>query len=798
MEKDKRQCIIHYAACDKEEEHLVSPKDTSSWLALLEAAKVRNHQAVLDVAKTVDENHIPNIAYHRKCRSLLTMKRDLESIKRKREGTVDEESNPTKRQCRRPSTERTVYDPVCIFCKKIKFMKNPKSREKLIQAVQLRADTTLRNCAILKSDARILAITSRDTVAAEAHYHASCYKSYTNIKTKERDYVGDKEVENSSQVTDMLSYEVAEVEGYVQLFHYIRNEVIPHKKVVPVAQLTEKLEAFMSSKGEALKSATNKNIRRRLESELGNSIHIFQNDSGKLLLVPDSLSFKDVVLDNDNLRKELAIWKVKLTDANKIIDQASSQIREVIRRDMKPTAWPCHSSDLSNAVKMPTQLHRFLVGLLTGNPQHENPSERVSNLIQSFGQDLIYAVTCGQHKPPKHVLLPYAVKTLTGNTEIIRILNKSGHGMSYTQLEENDTALCLEKLASSLDENVSLPASIKPHVFTNLAWDNIDRIEETLSGKGTPHRVNGIAIQPRVFGPDLPPKDRPRIDKRKQRTVSTEHQPQLDVYVAGPRVGPHLLKTKDDYAVEANKAARNAEQKNMLWILARQLNSEDQKVPSWTGFNIQTRDQVQVTPDVVEYLPTINAPATELTTVFEILKQSEEIRKRLDLSSIVVVMDQALYAKAAEIAWKQDQFSNIVLRIGTFHTICVALAILGKRFGDSGLKDIFIESQIVAEGSINGVIDGKHYNRGVRAHKYLYEALMRLAWAEFTKRLESSDPNHRITVASFLEQVDTLANNLKEESLDQLLQCPVRPQVMTMWREFLNHLRQNNGELSAF
>ena len=228
-------------------------------------------------------------------------------------------------------------------------MKSPKTREKLIQAVQLRTDATLRHCAILNNDARILAITSRDIVAAEAHYHASCYKSYTNIKTKEGDHAGDKEVENSSQVTDMLSYEVAEVEAYVQLFHYIRNEVIPNKEVVPVVQLTEKLEAFMSSKGEALKTASKKNIRRRLESELGNSIHIFSNDSGKLLLVPDSLSFKDVVLDDENLRKELAIWKVKLTDANGITDHASSQIREVIRRDMKPTAWPCLPSDLSNA-----------------------------------------------------------------------------------------------------------------------------------------------------------------------------------------------------------------------------------------------------------------------------------------------------------------------------------------------------------------------------------------------------------------------------------------------------------------
>ena len=90
-------------------------------------------------------------------------------------------------------------------------------------------------------------------------------------------------------------------------------------------------------------------------------------------------------------------------------------------------------------------------------------------------------------------------------------------------------------------------AILMPGLNSFLEW----AIEEMLSGKGTSHRVNGIAVQPRVFGPDLPPKDRPRIDKRKERTLSTEHQPQLDVYVAGPRVGPHLLKTKDDYAARS-------------------------------------------------------------------------------------------------------------------------------------------------------------------------------------------------------------------------------------------------------
>ena len=45
------------------------------------------------------------------------------------------------------------------------------------------------------------------------------------------------------------------------------------------------------------------------------------------------------------------------------------------------------------------------------------------------------------------------------------------------------TLLCLQKLATSLKQKVVLSASIKPYVFTNLAWDNLDRLEETLTEK---------------------------------------------------------------------------------------------------------------------------------------------------------------------------------------------------------------------------------------------------------------------------------------------------------------------------
>ena len=54
------------------------------------------------------------------------------------------------------------------------------------------------------------------------------------------------------------------------------------------------------------------------------------------------------------------------------------------------------------------------------------------------------------------------------------------------------------------------------------------------------------------------------------------------------------------------------------------------------------------------------------------------------------------------------------------------LAIMGKRVGNAGLRDVPIESGLIADGSISGVLDGRKYNRAIRLNKLMYEALMRL------------------------------------------------------------------------
>ncbi|KAG1693955.1 A disintegrin and metalloproteinase with thrombospondin motifs adt-1 [Nymphon striatum] len=152
-------------------------------------------------------------------------------------------------------------------------------------------------------------------------------------------------------------------------------------------------------------------------------------------------------------------------------------------------------------------------------------------------------------------------------------------------------------------------------------------------------------------------------------------------------------------------------------------------IGSWTEFNIRTRDNGTVKPDKVGYLPTINAPATELSTVQELLSRSVFIQQHPSLDKIAVIMDQALYAKAAEVAWKHKlRFESLLLMMGNFHIICNMLSIIGKLFRDAGLRDLAVESGVIAEGSIDKVLDGKQYNRGVRLHKLIYEALMRLVY----------------------------------------------------------------------
>lgn len=213
-----------------------------------------------------------------------------------------------------------VYQLKCIFCERPKYANC--TQEKLVKATQVRVDQTLRQIATARCDEKILAITSRDIVAAEAHYHRSCYRDYTRPAQQrhpEKSEPGDDD----------------EYDAFSDLFHFIRTDVLDSQVVITVIKLTKKLESFLQTRGpEKLRESTTKDLRRKLESEFGSTLDIFPDEKGKLLVMPANLDIKETVKAKILFEKELKSVRSKATELQSIIDQSAKHFRNAIL-DMK-------------------------------------------------------------------------------------------------------------------------------------------------------------------------------------------------------------------------------------------------------------------------------------------------------------------------------------------------------------------------------------------------------------------------------------------------------------------------------
>ena len=815
-------CIIHFSSTT--ETDLIKLKTLESFKSLYDAAKIRDYKPITDIIipglaieKYSTDDHgdgmednkeitLPDIFYHRRFRSLFTMKKTIDNLKR---STIDDDTtsnhensndNPNKRpsSSRRPgiNTSNTLFKIECIFCQKDKFKKYPtKSRVKLHKVETLDVDNKIRKAAEIRDDSKIISIASRDLVAAEAYYHFNCYRNFIQPILSEQDK--NDETEDSTQEMDN-TYDIHFNDAVDELSKYIQEHVIEAKETLLMSNLYDHLNQYLKKFGYDLLPYNKKSLKCILEERFLDQIQIFSGKNNRLFITSGSRDTFELIEENFNLKKEIEYLKAQKDPDKTVIKKAAVIIRDEIKSNNNAEMpWPFHPNNTDGKyITIPNLLVLFLTDLLM--QETKAVSKKRELIISSIVQDFIYIVSNGKQRPPKQYLLAYAIKTLTGNVELIAHLHRLGHCLSYSHIQENETALCLQKLAAS-EDGIILPSTVKPGIFTNLAWDNIDRNEETLSGKGTTHRVNGIAVQ--NIATEWTYADNnsvlPAVPKVKKRTVPDDNT-SLKVYLSGNRTGPAPI---DESLMDNDTitAQISSSKKDLAWCLFRLKNTLDQSVPSWTGFNILISSNAVCNEDTVSYLPTINASPTDMSTVHEILCQSELIRKKLNLNSIVVTMDQALYAKAAEILWKKkSEFSNIILRLGTFHTICNLLSIIGKRFGDAGLKDLLIESGVLAEGSVAPVLSGKAYNRAVRVHKCLYEALIRIMWQKFLNWIDENHPNLNVTLNDLTDFLGIHIETLSMETIETLLKKDSFIEIHQKWCEFCQFLKNANGELSNF
>ena len=157
--------------------------------------------------------------------------------------------------------------------------------------------------------------------------------------------------------------------------------------------------------------------------------------------------------------------------------------------------WPPTADELDKRAReeLPEKLQRFLT-LVIADCDLETSCEKTNRLVYSIGQDLCRAVTNGQWKLSKHMLLCTTVRHLYRSKQLTTILNKLGHCESYNFGLELETAIC-----NALDdESVYLTPKIicgtSNKVFHS-EWDNLNKITTNIYSFNVVNRAGGIMIQ---------------------------------------------------------------------------------------------------------------------------------------------------------------------------------------------------------------------------------------------------------------------------------------------------------------
>ena len=92
----------------------------------------------------------------------------------------------------------------------------------------------------------------------------------------------------------------------------------------------------------------------------------------------------------------------------------------------------------------------------------------------------------------------------------------------------------------------------------------------------------------------------------------------------------------------------------------------------------------------------------------------------------------------------------------------------------AGLRDVVIESGVIEEGSVDGILTGKACNRTVRFHKLMYETCMRLIWRDFMGWFEEENFPEYQELDILLSNINNLSSNdLDSKSFNEILENDV-------------------------
>ena len=284
-------------------------------------------------------------------------------------------------------------------------------------------------------------------------------------------------------------------------------------------------------------------------------------------------------------------------------------------KSAKELPWPPTIESLRERLKStPESLKEFLRLLLSPRDAHHLTTETVNRHIDSFAQDLIFAVTKGTFLTLKHTCVGLGLHNMTGMKIPIVILSRLGNSITYDTVMEIETAQA--EISQQFDmKEMALPiqpkdaSSIVPLV---LWFDNFDKFVDNTTGAGSIHNTPGVAFQEETSSTVRRPNISIPKSKRRSLTMGDEG-PASKVPKINPKTNPLPI---GDAVSSSEQSSQNP--LLTLWKVARQQFRNDQLFSRYTGFIIKCFQMKDQPKTVMTFLPPIEKPITDYGTLFEI------------------------------------------------------------------------------------------------------------------------------------------------------------------------------------
>ena len=469
--------------------------------------------------------------------------------------------------------------------------------------------------------AEISGICAKDLISSEARYHSSCYNAFVRIV-----YETDAAAKSSTEPSGN-NYGIEEV--YEAVYSFCET-LISNPRVLEFKEIRKVLTDEAERLGVEVTQSQYKNLLRMVSNKFKELV-FFNYQQNNVLVYPSTLKIESLVIDNFELKRDLnAANQMSLDDETKAVTIAAKLLNEEIKNHSNEMPWPPEEKDLCcNKVAdyIPKLLDTFCTILVSGQAldRDKSRSDRIVRLKNSLAQDIVYSVSNGAIKTPKSVLFPAVVKALCNNTEVVRLINKCGHGISYNLIEEIETEFALKVINEQTLNRVLIPDECNqpnnPPVALMVA-DNIDNLECTLSGAGTSHRVNSILVlkqepqdglEENLEDSDEVPDHPPAKRKCKRSLAADVISKEIPDYYGGRRVGPGILSYVQYLGIRSSyqEITKTLHMHYRVWIQMRKLRTHPLLlVPGWTGLFIKIRDDIVVIQSTVRYLDSLDSQMT--------------------------------------------------------------------------------------------------------------------------------------------------------------------------------------------